>query len=367
MKCNTTPHVALTAMGTILPRKRKDGSMGYTALIRIKRGGQLVHTESKTFDREQAAKLWIGKREADLSERGALEKQPDPTLADVIDQYNREKNKAHGKSKTQVLSKIKGSRLGAMHCSKIDSPAIVAFAQSLDCRPQTRGNYVAHLASIFSVARPAWGYPLDAQAMADARVVLKKLNLTSRSRERSRRPTLEELGELLAHYEVMEHKRPSSLPMRRLILFAIFSTRRQEEICRVAWADLDRDALQLVVRDMKNPGEKIGNDVRTTLTPQALRLIDAQGSGKGAIWPYNSESVSTSFTRACALLGIDDLHFHDLRHEGISRLFELGWSIPQVAAVSGHRSWQSLKRYTHLRQTGDKYAGWPWFERALQS
>jgi integrase len=54
------------------------------------------------------------------------------------------------------------------------------------------------------------------------------------------------------------------------------------------------------------------------------------------------------------------LHFHDLRHEGISRLFEVGRSIPQVAAVSGHRSWQSLQRYAHLRQTGDKYAGWKW-------
>lgn len=44
----------------------------------------------------------------------------------------------------------------------------------------------------------------------------------------------------------------------------------------------------------------------------------------------------------------------------MSRLFELGWSIPQVACVSGHRSWQSLKRYTHIRQRGDKYAKWAW-------
>ena len=187
--------------------------------------------------------------------------------------------------------------------------------------------------------------------------------LTSRSKERTRRPTLAELNKLMAHYEVMELKRSDSLPMRRLILFAIFSTRRQEEICRVTGADLDRDQLQLVVRDMKNPGEKIGNDVRTTLTPEALRLIDTQPATTGRIWPYNSESVSTSFTRACAMLEIEDLHFHDLRHEGISRLFELGWSIPQVAAVSGHRSWQSLKRYTHIQRSGDKYAGWAWLQR----
>jgi integrase len=125
--------------------------------------------------------------------------------------------------------------------------------------------------------------------------------------------------------------------------------------------------LEITVRDMKNPGEKEGNDVRTTLTPEALQLIELQPDTKGIIWPYNAESVSASFTRACVILGIDDLHFHDLRHEGISRLFELGWNIPRVASVSGHRSWTSLKRYTHLRQVGDKYKDWPWLAKILST
>ena len=49
------------------------------------------------------------------------------------------------------------------------------------------------------------------------------------------------------------------------------------------------------------------------------------------------------------LAGINDLRFHDLRHEGICRLFEAGLNIPEVAMISGHLSWQNLKRYTHLR------------------
>lgn len=56
-----------------------------------------------------------------------------------------------------------------------------------------------------------------------------------------------------------------------------------------------------------------------------------------------------------------------MRHDGISRLFEIRWqggSIPHVAAVSGHRSWKSLQRYTHVRQKTDKYAGWPWLSAA---
>lgn len=62
------------------------------------------------------------------------------------------------------------------------------------------------------------------------------------------------------------------------------------------------------------------------------------------------------------MLGIKDLHFHDLRHEGISRLFEMAQTIPQVASVSGHRSWQSLKRYTNMEEVGDKWANWKWLD-----
>jgi integrase len=60
------------------------------------------------------------------------------------------------------------------------------------------------------------------------------------------------------------------------------------------------------------------------------------------------------------------LHFHDLRH-GVSRLFEMGWDIPCVASVSGHRDWNSLRRYTHLNGRGDPYAGWDWLPRLLAS
>ena len=74
----------------------------------------------------------------------------------------------------------------------------------------------------------------------------------------------------------------------------------------------------------------------------------------------STDAIGAGFTRACQFLGIMDLHFHDLRHDGVSRLFETGLSIPQVGSVSGYRAWSSLKRYTHLRQTGDKYTDWKW-------
>lgn len=350
-------------MGTITTRKRKDGSEAHTAQIRIKSGGRIIHTEAKTFDRLPAANLWLKKREAELAEPGALEKakMADPVLADVIDQYIRESKRDLGKTKAQVLRSIKASDIGPLKCSELTSQAVVAFAQSLNVQPQTVGNYLSHLAAVAVVARPAWGYPLDMQAINDARVVAQRMGMTSRSKQRDRRPTLAELDKLLAHYAVAEAKRADSLPMRDLILFAIFSTRRQEEITRLAVADLDEAHSEIWVRDMKHPGEKVGNDALLTLTPRALAIIKKRKKVIGnepRLFPHNADSISTSFTRACQVLGIEDLHFHDLRHEGISHLFELGWNIPKVAMVSGHRTWTSLKRYTHMRQLGDKYARW---------
>lgn len=351
-------------MGTITSRKRGDGTVGHTARIRIKASGKVIHAETQTFDRKPAAQAWLKKRETELAQPGALDKArvDDPTLADVIDEYNRDKLRPHGKTKDQVLNAIKKSDLGLMRCSQIDSPALVSFAKALGAKvqPQTTSNYLSHLASVFTVARPAWGYPLDKQAMDDAMVVCRRLGIIARSRHRDRRPTLDELDRILAHYAVSQKKRVDSTPMTDVILYAIFSTRRQEEITRQAWADLDDTRSEIWVRDMKNPGEKIGNDVRVTLPPEAKALIQRQPRTDAFIWPYNAESISTSFTRTCKLLGIDDLHFHDLRHDGISRLFELGWTIPQVATVSGHRSWSSLKRYTHIERSGDKYADWRW-------
>ena len=47
--------------------------------------------------------------------------------------------------------------------------------------------------------------------------------------------------------------------------------------------------------------------------------------------------------------GITNLHFHDLRHEAISRFFEKGLSIPEVSLISGHKDVRQLMRYTHLK------------------
>jgi integrase len=351
-------------MGTVIPRKRSNGSTGYQAQLLIKRGGKTVHREGRTFDRKQAAAAWLEKREKELARPGALERlrAPDPSLAAVIDRYTDESIKKIGRTKAQVLRAIKTYDIASKTCSEITSTDVIAFANQLIIKvsPQTVANYLSHLAAVFAVARPAWGYPLDQTAMKDAFVVAKRLGIASKSRERDRRPTLDELDKVMEHFGERLKRRPSSIPMQKVMGFAIFSTRRLEEITRILWKDLDVEGSRVLVRDMKNPGEKIGNDVWCELPSEAMQIVLSMPKRRAEIFPYCGDTIGTNFTRACQLLDIIDLHFHDLRHDGVSRLFEIGRNIPQVAAVSGHRSWSSLKRYTHLRQTGDKYAVWKW-------
>jgi integrase len=349
-------------MGTITTRYRDDGSPAYRAQIRMKVKGRVVHQETQTFDRKQTASAWIARRETELREPGALDRaqnaDSDPPLRQAIDVYVRENERAIGRTKAQVLRSIKGYDIADMRCGKITSADIVEFVKSIPASPATRQNYLSHLRAIFAIAKPAWGYPLDRQAIKDAFIVAKRLGIIRKGSERDRRPTLDELNKLLDHFRLIESRRNGVLPMTRIVPFAIFSARRQEEIVTIRWKDVDKD--RVLVRDMKHPGDKTGNNVWCDLTPEAVAYIKATPKVDERIFPYSTDAVSASFTRACKVLDIEDLHFHDLRHDGVSRLFEMGKTIPQAASVSGHRSWQNLKRYTHLRQTGDKYAHWKW-------
>lgn len=355
-------------MGTINQRRRANGTIAYSAQILMMRSGQIVHRESRTFDDRQMAKAWLDKREKELAKPGGLEaaKVGKETLADAIDRYIATSRKEIGKTKAQVLESVKGMDIAAKRCADIKSQDLIELAQELNNGrlPQTVGNYLSHLQAVFAVARPAWKMDLDPREMEGALKVTRRLGLTAKSGQRDRRPTLDELDQLMKHFGVVEARRAGTTPMQKIVVFAIFSTRRQEEITRITWKD--REPGRVMVRDMKHPGDKLGNDTWCDLVPEAERVIQATPKTAPEIFPYSADAISAAFTRACQVLEIEDLHFHDLRHDGVSRLFEMGWNIPHVAAVSGHRSWQSLKRYTHLRQTGDKYANWKWLEEVTK-
>lgn len=363
-------------MATIRTRKNKDGSVMYTAQIRIKRDGVQVYQESASFSRRKAAEAWAKRRETELSEPGALERERRGgrvTLAEMIDRYIGERDPKNplGKTKEATLRAVAASHLGGLLECELTSQALVDYAlwrmspEGGSVKPQTAGNDLSHIGAVLTIARPAWGYEVDAGAMADARRVIKKLGYNTKSRERDRRPTIDELGSLLQQFVAVQASRPTSLAMAKVVVFALFSTRRQEEITRIRWDDLDEARQRVLVRDMKNPGDKWGNDVWCSLPDEAWAIVQSMPRTYPEIFPYTADAIQGAWSRACKICGVEDLHFHDLRHEGVSRLFEMGWDIPRAASVSGHRNWTSLRRYTHLHEQGDKYAGWEWLPKVI--
>ncbi len=338
-------------MGTITARQRKNGSTAFLAQIVVKRAGHIIHRENKTFDSRKRAAAWLAQRENEIDESAPGADPFNPDLAAIITRYMNESARNIGRTKKQVLEALKAMPVSSLLASEITSRELVALAKSLNSagrKPQTVGNYLSHLASVFAIAGPAWGYKLNQQAMLDALKVCKRLGYTRKSEQRERRPTGDEIKRLVAHFDKVRANRPASVPMSDIVMFAIHSTRRLDEITRLQWRDLNRERSRVMVRDMKHPGDKIGNNQWVELVPDAMLIIERQPRQSERIFPCSTDAIGAAFTRACKVLDIHDLHFHDLRHEGISRLFEQGWTIPQVACVSGHRSWQSLKRYTHL-------------------
>jgi integrase len=101
------------------------------------------------------------------------------------------------------------------------------------------------------------------------------------------------------------------------------------------------------------PDTKTGDTRQVPLSTAAIAALSAlprHFKNSRVFWTWaRADSLQNAWRRAVKAAGIDDLRFHDLRHEAVSRLFELGLNPMEVAAISGHKTLQMLKRYTHLR------------------
>ncbi|MGH1371173.1 MAG: tyrosine-type recombinase/integrase [Cellvibrionaceae bacterium] len=349
-------------MATISARKLKSG-IRYTAQIRITRDGQTVYTESETFDRKSIAQAWAKRRESELERPGVLERlrHVGVSLSQVLEWYRDDFDgrSKFGRSKLSTINFLIGhpsfERLDALNLTSGQLVEHVRERRAEGAGPSTVNNDLIWLRNAFRAVRIGRDIPLDVQPIDDAGFLCRSEGLIAKARERDRRPTLAELDSLLEYFS---HRKKGDIPMVDIVLFAIFSSRRQDEICRIRWEDLDEGKRRVLVRDMKHPKKLI--DTWVFLPDRAWSILQRQALDGELIFPYNGKSVSSAFTRACKLLGIEDLRFHDLRHEAASHMFELGWDIPKVAGVTGHRSWSSLQRYTHIHEHGvvDRYAEW---------
>lgn len=323
---------------------------------------RLGHSVSRTFRLKQEAEAWARDQEGRI-DRGEAPMGTQPvsreTLADLIDLHFadlHELRRPIGRSKEAALLRIKDS-FGSTRISDLTRDAYVQFAKRRakeGAGPVTIGIDVSFIGTVLEHGAAVHGINVPLDQVRLARVALNRLGLVDKSAERDRRPTQEELDQIIAAAEANPRQ---IIPLARIVKFAVATAMRQDEICRVLWDDFDERNATLTIRQRKHPRQKATNDQTIPLVADtgfdAVAIIKDQGERTGRtpgfIFPYDGRSVGTAFRRGCRDLGIQDLHFHDLRHEGISRLFEADWDIPQVAAVSGHRDWKMLQRYTHLK------------------
>lgn len=136
------------------------------------------------------------------------------------------------------------------------------------------------------------------------------------------------------------------LQLAAIIQLALETAMRQGELLAMRW-----EFVNLKGRIVHLPQTKNGTKRDVPLTMLARDILAAQGvKATGRVFSYTSNGLKSSWKWMINKLGIKDLHFHDLRHEAISRLVERGvFDLMEVAAISGHKSLAMLKRYTHLR------------------
>jgi integrase len=341
-------------MATILPRRRADGTIGYMATIRLHSKKNLVHRETKTFSRRAAAEKWARAREVELEDPSALIRAcaGDVTLASLIRWYieNFQHISKWQRTKQSQLRFLEKHPIGSLNALSISAATLIDHVRSRRAKgagPATAGNDLTWIGVVLRAAKSVKSLPTSPDVVEEARTACRELRLLGKSKRRDRRPTAQELVKLHEYFGRRDKR--ARIPMQDIMWFAIGSARREAEICRLQWADNDVEGRTGLVRDAKHPTAKEGNHKRFKYTAEAWKTVQAQPQTSEYIFPYDARSIGAAFTRACRVLGIADLRFHDLRHEATSRLFERGYQIHEVAQFTLHESWNELKRYTNLR------------------
>ncbi|WP_394144669.1 tyrosine-type recombinase/integrase [Burkholderia multivorans] len=336
-------------MATIVERRDHAGAPTYQAKLR-KVGYPLM---SRTFATPELAAEWAdsvesalslrnARRRADIAIREAIDKAPPDrvTLGDLLIKYRDTITPRKRSDSTERL------RIGAMLRNPISLCAVayltnVQAAQWRDERlkavsaPTVRREQTI-LAHVLQIAGNEWGIKLESNPF---RTIAKPKD----SRPRERRLRGDEEQRLLASCK--EARNPLLLPA---VLLAVETAMRQSELVTLRWENVHLNVPCVYLPDTKN-GESRG----VPLSSKAIAVLQSVRSDHAQVFPgLTAEALKRAFIRAARRARLEDFRFHDLRHEATSRLFEKGLTLAEVAAVTGHKTWAMLRRYTHL-QLGD--------------
>ena len=144
--------------------------------------------------------------------------------------------------------------------------------------------------------------------------------------------------------------------LKRIITLALETGLRRGEILSIKKSHINHSKSVLLIPSTKADVPRtvpLSSAALASLTGQ-MRASQRHSEGvfelqESPIFSYKPRGLSGEFLKLCRRTGIDDLRFHDLRHEATSRLFEKGLNPVEVATITGHKDTKMLMRYTHLR------------------
>jgi len=319
----------------------------------IRKGGW--PTAAKTFRTKRDAQDWARQTEDEMvrglylrragSERTTLGAALDRYLAEVSS-TKRPSTRAGEEKRSQILK----AHLGAWSLAAITPERVAQYRDERLAAGLAHNSVrleLALLSHLFTTAIREWGLGLTYNPVANVRK-------PSPGPGRNRRLTKDEERRLLA--EAHRHSNPM---LGWIVRIALLTGMRQGEILSLRCDQIDLERRIVRLERTKNGSARIVPLSReaTAVFRQALQhplrqtvdsplLFYGEPGKDGRRRPY---IIGKLWADAVKRAKLEDLHFHDLRHEAVSRLVEAGLTDQQVSAISGHRSMQMLKRYTHLR------------------
>lgn len=300
---------------------------------RIRRDG--FPPVAKSFTTKEDAQKWARgiERQMDLGEYSPVGLD---TLGDLIDRYLKEvtPHKKGAKQEGYRLNGIKADRIGKLAVKELTPLEVAAFRDRRlkDCKPVTVLHDLCGLSAVIEHARLEWSLPIQNP--------VRGIRKPSAGKGRDRRLESGEYEKLLA--ELRKARTPWIAP---LFIFSIETACRMGEALAMKWADVDLHRKIATFRDTK-----VGDNRTIPLSTLAVTTLQALPRDLGGkVFIMSRHGVDDAFRRACKRAGVSGLHWHDLRHEGVSRLHERGLSTVEVASISGHKTLACLSRYSHMK------------------
>ncbi|TCT86669.1 site-specific recombinase XerD [Pseudomonas sp. LP_4_YM] len=256
------------------------------------------------------------------------------TLAEALDRYVREisASKKGAKQENTRANKWKKHPLAGKGLAALRSSDFAAYRDDELKAGKSTATVrldLALISHLFTVAIKDWGI----EGLSNP---VMKLRMPKGAKERDRRPKAFELA------GVIEKAGGIHAEMPAIIQLAVETAMRRSELIGLRRENVR--AKHALLEDTKNGTRRL-----VPLSSKARALLDGLPARlDGRVFSLAPHSVSQYFHKACVAAGVVDLHFHDLRHEGTSRLFEKGLSMMEVASITGHKTMSMLKRYTHL-------------------